>query len=82
LALFESSLKLPHHALENHHCGFYNGGRIHFEDKKAIFMTMDNCSTPSNVEVEGSIGNLQRAMDESPIETLAGVSHSPSPDFG
>ena len=73
---------VDHHALENHHCGFYNGGRIHFEDKKAIFMTMDNCSTPSNVEVEGSIGNLQRAMDESPIETLAGVSHSPSPDFG
>ena len=44
-------------------------------------MTMDNCSTPSNVEVKSSVENLQIAMDEFPIEILAGVSNSSSPDL-
>jgi branched-chain amino acid transport system ATP-binding protein len=40
---------VDHHAVENNHYGFYDGGKIHVEDKKAVLMKMDINPTPSNL---------------------------------
>jgi ABC-type Mn2+/Zn2+ transport system ATPase subunit len=40
---------VDHHAAENNHNGFYDGGNIHVEDKKAVLIKMDIKSAPSNL---------------------------------
>ena len=35
-------LIVDHHALDNNYNEFYNGGRVHFEDKKVVLYCIDS----------------------------------------
>ncbi len=51
---------VDHHALENNDDGFYSGGRVHFEDKEAVLLSMDKVNSTSYTEdfAERSIENF------------------------